>query len=498
MIDKPRVLLVDLSSLFWSAWHVNHENGIQEARTATLAGVKRAMADASDLVAICCDSGKSFRKEISAEYKAQREKQPEAAYGELNKTKDRLRADGFLLWEAPTFEADDIIATACDKACAAGHEVRIASGDKDMFQLIGTGRDVLRTSTWEVWNAAKVEEKFKIKPTQMGDFLALKGDTSDNIPGCQGIGDVRAAQLLAKYGNLDKLYAAIDAGQTVATPANLKALTEQRAAVMLSRKLVELRYDVPIEFEQIYAERKCAPLTTGENDMLDEPEETVSTAAGTGEPSPSSASTAPVESSSPTGESATTKAIAQYVAPPAEFERQLEPLSIAGAYKLSKGLFDSRLYSRFPNPEAIMAVIIRGREMGLGALTALDSFHVIEGRPCPHAYLMIARAKADPDCEYLYCVETSDESATWETKNRRNPTATRLTYTLAQAKASGLVQPAQEKESRDGRKYMAKANQWVIRPSEMCRKTAGVQLARMEYPAAVMGLYAYEEMGGDE
>ena len=135
-----------------------------------------------------------------------------------------------------------------------------------------------------------------------------------------------------------------------------------------------------------------------------------------------------------------------------------------------------------------MAVIIRGRELGLGALTSLDSFHLIEGRPSPHAYLMIARAKADPDCEYLYCEETKEETATWVTKNKRNPKETRLTYTLAQAKASGLVKTGQS----------GRPNQWMIRPAEMVRKTCGVQLARMEYPAAVMGLYAWEEMGGDE
>ncbi len=478
-MDKPRVLLVDLSSLFWSAWHVNHENGIQEARTATLAGVKRSMADASDLVAICCDSGKSFRKEISAEYKAQREKQPEAAYGELNKTKDRLRADGFLLWEAANFEADDVIATACDKACAAGHEVRIASADKDLLQLVGAGRDVLRVHTWEVWNVAKVEEKFKIKPTQMGDFLALKGDTSDNIPGCQGIGDVRAAQLLAKYGNLDKLYAAIDAGEAVATPANLKALTEQRAAVMLSRQLVELRYDVPIDFDEIYKERRVMPLTQNEalpsdGDPTDDATSDARTAEVSENASNTSQSITSVESPRPTGESVA-------LVPVVEYERQLEPRSLRAAVWLGQHLFDSRLYQKFGTPEAITAVIIRGRELGLGATTALDCFHVIEGKPTPYAYLMIARAKAHPDCEYFYCKEASAESATWVEKNRRNPVETSVTYTLQQAKDAGLY--------RGG---------WLKNPEDMVTKTAGAKLSRRAYPDAALGLYAVVEMGGDE
>lgn len=472
---------------------VNAENTPQSARSITLSNVKRCIGEGDPLVAICCDSGRSFRKDISPDYKANREKQPEAAYGELQKTKDRLRSDGYLLWEASGFEADDIIATACDKAVSAGHEVRVCSADKDMLSLIGPCVDVLRTATWTVWGEKEFTERFKIKPALFTDWLALKGDTSDNIPGCDGCGDKTATELLLKFGTVAKLYEALEAKAAFLTPKLTENLIACQERVELSRKLVELRFDVPIEFAQIYEKRKPQPLTGDLGDM-DEPAEEFSESPKA-ESAPIAMEPAPGASEEKSAPSAAVPVTTALV--PVEYERQLEPTSIGTAYKLAKGLVTSRLYSRFPNEEAIMAVIIRGRELGLGALASLDSFHIIEGRPCPHAYLMIARAKADPDCEYFQCIETDEESAMWETKNRRNPKPTRLRYTLEMAKASGLYQPAQEKTNRDGKKYMSKDNQWVVRPGEMIRKTAGVQLARMEYPAATLGLYAWEEMGGE-
>ena len=292
--------------------------------------------------------------------------------------------------------------------------------------------------------------------------------------------------MLLKFETLPKLYAALERNEKVCGAACEKALRENRAQVDMSRRLVELNYDAPIKFEEIYEKRETKPLTNGAGDMSDEPEETGDLPAEDPAPKAEDKAAEPAPS------------VALTYAPPAEFERQLEPMSIRGAYKLACGLKNSRLYTRFPNEEAIMAIIIRGRELGLGALTSLDSFHLIEGRPTPHAYLMIARAKADPDCEYLYCENTTEEASTWVTKNRRNPKETRLTYTISQAKSSGLVIGAVEKTDRDGKKYMSKPNQWVVRPAEMIRKTCGVQLARMEYPAATMGLYAWEEMTGDE
>jgi 5'-3' exonuclease len=475
--DKPRVLLIDLSSLYWAAYHVHAEAGPREPGKWTIDGVKRCLGDGGDLVAICCDSGKSFRKELSPEYKANREKQPAAAYGELERIKDRLRADGYLLWQVDGFEADDVIATACKAALDHDHDVRIASSDKDLMQLVSVRCDVLRTHTWEVWDSRKIIEQIRVSPDQLTDYLSLTGDTSDNIPGCQGIGKVRAAELLTKYKTLDRIYEALDANKQVSTPANERNLREQRKQVMLSRDLVKLRYDVPIDFSQLYAERKVTPLTENEGNPPGDDVE------------PSDATTAQEPGESPPESSGTTAAEADrgsepvsVALVPVEYERQLEPRNLSAAAWLGKHMHNSRLYQKFPTAEAVTAVIIRGREMGIGALTALDCFHVIEGKPSPYAYLIIARAKAHPDCEYFQCIEADEKHAVWETKNRRNPHVTRVTYTIQQAQTANLVKPG---------------NGWTKNTEDMLVKTAGAKLARREYPDAALGLYAVEELGGE-
>jgi 5'-3' exonuclease len=477
-MDNRRVVLIDLSSLFWTAWMVNNENGVQQARSITLENVKRCIASPDDLVAICTDEGKSFRKDISPEYKATREKQPEAAYGELQKTKDRLRADGYLLWGANGFEADDVIATACKSALNRGHEVRICSSDKDMLALVNVKVDCLRTHTWSVVGPAQVMEKFKIEPSQFMDYLALVGDSSDNVPGVAGIGGGRASELLTKYETFQGIFSALDAGEDVPHMAKLRA---GRDAANLSLELVRLRYDAPIDFNEIYAERRVMPLTQSES--LPEDGDPTDDSSASSSVSDASAEAGTHISPSSTTIADTSRPAQESVAlvPVVEYERQLEPRSLRAAVWLGQHLFDSRLYEKFKTPEAITAVIIRGRELGLGATTALDCFHVIEGKPTPYAYLMIARAKAHHDCEYFYCKEANAESATWVEKNRRNPVETSVTYTLEQAKTANLYKGG-----------------WLKNPEDMLTKTAGAKLARRAYPDAALGLYAVVEMGGDE
>lgn len=465
---------------------VNGENNIQQARSVTLANVKRCVGEGDPLVAICCDSGRSFRKDLSADYKANREKQPAAAYEQLEKTKERLRADGYLLWSSEGFEADDLLATAADRAVAAGHDVRVASADKDLLQLIGPHVDCLRTHTWTVVGVKEFTDKYKIKPVQFTDWLALKGDSSDNIPGCNGCGDKWASDLLLRFDTLPKLYAALDAGKADLPKKLTENLIACREKVELSRKLVELNYEVPIDFAEIYKERKVSSLTQNtplpptDGDPTDEAKtEPVSDASDSGN---SESSVEPVTTRE--RESSTGASVA--LVPAVEYERQLEPRSLRAAVWLGQHLYDSRLYQRFPTPEAITAVIIRGREIGLGATTALDVFHVIDGKPVPYAWFIISLAMNWRECEYLYCVEQSDKSATWETKHRRNPKPQTCTFTYAQAETAQLP-----KTGARG------PNAWIKSPEDMLVKTAGVKLARRVYPAATLGLYCLEELGHD-
>ena len=482
-VGEDTLVLIDLSAIFWSAWHATADQDVSGAFQATVAAVHRVAAK-GDRVAVCCDSGRSWRKDIAPEYKAQRPEKDHASLGELDRVQARLRQDGFLLWSAPGMEADDIIASATTQALADTRfrHVLIASADKDLMQLVCDRVTVLSTRTWTELGPAEVREKFGVPPEKLGGWLALVGDKSDNIPGIPGIGPKKAADLLTRFGDVDGVFRAAMAEDESIKPKCREAIVNGEAALALAQRLVALRADVPVDVGQVFEKRNVEPLQeTPTMEQLDGTEIIDPPPAPAPEPTPApQAQTALsiVRSDEPR----------QTAMAPVRYDQALEPTSLGAAMKLASALFNSRLYSKHQNPESILAIIVRGREMGLGALTALDCFQIVDNRPVPTAHFIIAKAKAHPDCEYLYCVETNAERATWETKNRRSPAPVRLTYTIEEARIAGMIKEA--KGDKD-------ANQWVKRAPEMLRKTAGVFLARMEYPDAALGLYAAEELGAD-
>jgi hypothetical protein len=337
------------------------------------------------------------------------------------------------------------------------------------------------------YGPAQCVERWGVEPALIADLLALAGDKSDNIPGIDKCGPVTAAQWLKKYGSLEVVLShASELGRfadQVAQKADL---------VRLWRKVVELDVAVPLEWEELFQKREAKPLVEPDyNDGFED--------VGEIDPKGPDRIVVPASVELPKLEMPPTQAIE--VARPQAVERAdgMQPRSLDAAWKFSNAVFNSRLYPRFSTREQVFTVMVRGSEMGLGALTALDCFHMVEGRPTMHAHLIIARAMAHPDCEYFQLTETSAEKATYVTKSRRNPQPTTLTYTIADAKAAGVCpqnpreKPALNEKGRDSR------GQWEKRPTEMLRKTAGVQLARVVYPAASLGLYATEELtDGDD
>lgn len=472
------LLLIDLSALYWRNWHATADKEVSAAFDATVQKVHQ-LAEGYDYVAVCCDSPPYKRKELLSSYKAQREAAPPLALEQFARVKERLRADAFLLWEAPGYEADDVIAWA--SSCAVDFSVTIASADKDLMALVDDRRPVSQLNPFDgkTYNVEAVIAKFGVSPEQIPDFLALVGDSSDNIPGAKGIGPVKAAKLLMQYDTLEGVIAAAPS----IGGADGKAILESVEQLRVGRKVIELRTDVPLNFAELFAKRE--PVAPAHREYELETEEDADLA----ELMPSSSQGA--KSAALALRTDPSRAVVQ-------FEHGLEPQSLNGAYKLARGMVESKLYFKFKNAEAIWAVMIRGREMGIGALTALDCFHVIEGKPALHAHLIVARAKQHPDCEYFQLVESSATSATYVTKRRGNPTETRLTYTLAEAQQAGRA-PERMRTSPvwvDGhgdRKKDARS-QWEKMPAEMIRKSCAVQLARVEYPEAALGLYAVEEL----
>lgn len=486
-----RLALVDLSGLFWRLWHAGKEQPLGFAFEGTIDGVRR-FVEGFDYVAICCDAPPYWRKQISEAYKAQRDKPEQQAIAQLRRVEARLEADGYCIWKIPGYEADDVIATAARIATSEAIEVVIGSSDKDLLQLVSDELGVSAVSVVQgvSYNEAAVSAKYEVPPSLMRDMLALWGDKSDNIPGVPSIGPKTAAKLLKDFGSVNGILANCDKIDN----GRIRELIFRHAdALRLSLKLVTLKDDAPINFNDCKAPRIAKPLTEGESyDMVDE---------GTNEtetPSEEAPSAPAVESEvvPPSGqhdkpEGQKSQAIEKakngngknsiVTAPAASFDMGLQPGSLGGAYTLARGLYESRMFPRLPNPEAIWAVIIRGRELGLGALTALECIDFYEGKLAFKAHYLISRAMAHPECEYFEFLGGDSTYAEYETKSRRNKNPTRLKYTIEQARKAGLIKDR---------------SNWDKRPDEMLRKTCGVQLARIVYPSALAGAYSQEELEG--
>lgn len=498
-----RILLIDLSALFHPAWRSNENGPVSVAYEATIGGVRRCISTVKpDATAICLDGKGNWRKELDKSYKAQRDPLPPVFFAEFDRVKQRLRDDGLLLWQADGFEADDLIATA---ATAADCSVTIATHDKDLLQLVrdenGTsepGIDYLSLSTFEIRTVAAVMTKYGLKPEQLGDWLALVGDSSDNVKGAPGIGPKTATKLLQAYGNLAGVFKAAYDLKSDLTPAIRKSLTENGDGIELARKLVTLRTDAPIKFEEIFETREVKPLITMEDDdmphdlgaVYDELEGEAEERAKSTEAMRLRGELGGVAAQEPPRDKTPEEIamVSQATAPSdlvtLEYSKALEPRSFRDTMIVAKYLFNSRLYQKFSSPEAIAAIIMRGRELGYGAGTALEVFHVIEGRPYPFAYLVVSECQKDPNCEYLIPVEFDATHAVAETKHRKIAEPIRLTYTYEQAVAAKLP--------REGAKG---PNGWLKNPEDMLVKTALSKLGRRMYPGRALGLVSLEEVG---
>jgi DNA polymerase-1 len=188
----------------------------------------------------------SVRKQRYPAYKENRTAAPEDLYDQLARCFEILDAYGVAKLAKDGIEADDLIATLVKRARAAGYKIVIVSSDKDLLQLIGDGVVMYDTMRERIYGPAETREKMGVPPEKVRDFLALTGDSSDNIPGVPSVGPKTAQDLLRTYANLDDIYAHIDD----ITKKALKAkLIEHKDDAYLSQELVTLDEDVGIEID---------------------------------------------------------------------------------------------------------------------------------------------------------------------------------------------------------------------------------------------------------
>jgi DNA polymerase I len=201
-------------------------------------------------------SENSFRKDIYPEYKAHRSEPPEDLVPQFPLMRAAVRAFGLTPIEQDVYEADDLIATYAAQARAKGADVLIVSADKDLMQLVGPGVTMYDPASGtagtkgareeRLINEAEVVDYFGVPPDKVVDVQALAGDSTDNVPGAKGIGVKTAAQLINEYGDLDTL---LEKAPSIKQPKRREALTDPKAVdlIRLSKKLVELVRDVPLE-----------------------------------------------------------------------------------------------------------------------------------------------------------------------------------------------------------------------------------------------------------
>ena len=210
-------------------------------------------------IAVAFDpAGPTFRHEAFEQYKAQRQETPEDIRWAVPRIKQILQAMNVPVLEVPGYEADDVIGTIAHKAEQEGFEVYMATPDKDYGQLVTEHIFMYRprhTGGFEKLGPQEVCEKYGLQSqSQVIDLLGLMGDSSDNIPGCKGVGEKTAVQLLQQFGSIDNLLANTD----LLKGALQRKIQEQVEEIRFSRFLATIKTDVPIEFDAqalVYQER---------------------------------------------------------------------------------------------------------------------------------------------------------------------------------------------------------------------------------------------------
>lgn len=264
--NPTTVLLIDGHSLAFRSYYAHAKGRDGGLRTST--GIPTSVtfgflksllevleAEKPDYVAVAFDLDEpTFRHAADDTYKAGRQDAPEEFLPDLLNLQEFLAAMQVAIVTKPGFEADDVLGTLTAQASQAGYRVTIVSGDQDLFQLIDDTKGITvlhmgagfsqRSSGAIAYNAQRVYDKLGILPSQVVDYKALCGDSSDNIPGVKGIGAKTAAQLLKTYGSLEALYAQLDQVKG----AVKQKLEQGKVAAFHSQFMARIRTDVPIEF----------------------------------------------------------------------------------------------------------------------------------------------------------------------------------------------------------------------------------------------------------
>ncbi|MCX7023948.1 MAG: DNA polymerase I [Spirochaetes bacterium] len=193
--------------------------------------------------------GPTFRHLMFEAYKANRQKTPEDLHAQIPVVEEALRLLGLPILRVDGFEADDIIATLAERCRLEDRPCYVISGDKDLLQLVGGSVRAMKPekdTSWRILGPGEVAAEWGVEPERILDYLSLTGDASDNVPGVPGVGDKTAQKLLAEFRGIDDIYARLG---EVKPDGVRKKLEAGRDSAYLSRELITLRLDVPLDIE---------------------------------------------------------------------------------------------------------------------------------------------------------------------------------------------------------------------------------------------------------
>ena len=246
-----RIFLVDGNSYVYRAFfatpYLSNSKGMPTNAIYAFINMLRKLINEQKpdgLVVVWDSKAPSFRAQISADYKATRPPMPGNLSLQFPYIKHIVEKTGIAMLEKEGFEADDVIATLVRRLEGGDAEVFVVTSDKDLMQLVGDSVTIVDTMKNLVMKREEVAGKFGIDPALIPDFLALSGDSSDNIPGVHGIGEKTARDLVGTFGGLDEIYANLD---RIKKPALRQNLAEHRDLAFMSKELATLRFDVPLD-----------------------------------------------------------------------------------------------------------------------------------------------------------------------------------------------------------------------------------------------------------
>ncbi len=253
----PRLFLIDGSSYIFRAFYaipaLNNAAGLPTNAIFGFTNIllKFIKQYQPEYVAVALDAGRlTFRNEMFDAYKSNRPEAPALLIPQFPYFRKVLDALNLPLLEIPGYEADDIIATLCDRMANKGCELVVVSSDKDLMQLVTDGIKLLDSAKDRWIGAAEVREKFGVKPDQVIEVMGLMGDAVDNIPGVKGIGEKTAIALIQQFQSLENLFNGLDELEKLKLrgAARLRLLLERdRDQAFLSRALATVKRDVPLD-----------------------------------------------------------------------------------------------------------------------------------------------------------------------------------------------------------------------------------------------------------